>query len=154
MCSVFDDPDDSYWAWVTIFNGICDRHAPRRQVKLRSQSLPWVTRQIRHLMNLRYKTLLTARETKNDELWIQYQGLRNCVTEEVRSAKCSYYSDLFYQVKDCKSYWKLIKKATCYNSSTPLMAIRKPEGVLVTSDRGKADILNEHFASLQGNYPS
>ena len=40
-----------------------------------------------------------------------------------------------------------MKKATCYNSSTPLMAIRNPEGVLVTSDRGKADILNEHFST-------
>ena len=148
VCSVFDDPDDSYLAWVTIFNGICDRHAPRRQVNISSQSLPWVTPQIRHLMNLQYKTLLTARKTKNDELWIQYRGLRNWVTEEVRRAKCSYYSDLFDQVKDCKSYWKLIKKATCYNSSTPLMAIRNPEGVLVTSDRGKTHILNEHFSTI------
>ena len=59
----------------------------------------------------------------------------------------NYYSDLFDHVKDCKSYWTIMKKATCYNSSTPLMAIRNPEGVLVTSDRGKADILNEHFSS-------
>ena len=22
VCSVFDDPDDSYWAWVTIFKDI------------------------------------------------------------------------------------------------------------------------------------
>ena len=48
-------------------------------------------------------------------------GLRNRVTEEVRRAKSSYYSDLFDQVKDCKSYWKLVKKAACYNSSTPLV---------------------------------
>lgn len=69
-------------------------------------------------MNLRYKTLLKAQKTKNDELWTQYRGLRNWVTEEVRRAKCSYYSDLFDQVKDFKSYWKLIKKATCYNPWT------------------------------------
>ena len=116
-------------------------------MKIRSQSLSWVTPQIRHLMNLRYKTLLKAQKTKNDELWTQYRGLRNWVTEEVRRAKCSYYSDLFDQVKDFKSYWKLIKKATCYNPWTPLMAIRNREGVLVTSDRGKPDILNEHFST-------
>ena len=32
----------------------------------------------------------------NDELRTQYWGLRNWVTEEVRRAKSSYYSDLFY----------------------------------------------------------
>lgn len=69
MCSAFDDPNDSHWAWVTIFNGICDRHPPMRQVKIRSQSVPSVTPQIRHLLNLRCKTLLKARKTKNDKLW-------------------------------------------------------------------------------------
>lgn len=24
---IFDDPDDSYWAWATIFKDISDRHA-------------------------------------------------------------------------------------------------------------------------------
>ena len=96
--------DDSYWAWVTIFNGIHDRHAPRRQVKIRDQSLPRVTPRIRHLVSLRYKTLLKARKPKNDELWTQYRGLKNWATEEVRRAKCSYYSYLFDQAKDCKSY--------------------------------------------------
>ena len=72
------------------------------------ESLSWVTPQILHLLNLPYKTLLNARKTKNDELWSQYRGLRNRVTEEVRRAKC--YSDLFDQVKDCKSYWKRMKK--------------------------------------------
>ena len=148
VCSVFDDPDDNYWAWSTIFSDICDRHAPKRQVKIRSQSLPWVTPQVRHLMNLRYKTLLKAQKTKNEELWFQYRGLRNRVTDEVRRAKCAYYSDLFEQVKDSKSYWKLIKNATCFNSSKPLMAIRSPDGVLETADQRKADILNEHFSSI------
>lgn len=41
-----------------------------------------------------------------------------------------------------------MNKATCYNSSTPLMALRNPEGFLVTSDREKADILNEHFSTI------
>ncbi|XP_078371386.1 uncharacterized protein LOC144655040 [Oculina patagonica] len=64
MCSAFNDPDDSYWAWTTIFNDIYDRHATKRKVKIRSQSLPWITPHIRHLMNLRYKTLLKAKEPR------------------------------------------------------------------------------------------
>jgi hypothetical protein len=41
--SVFDDPDDSYWAWSYLFKEICNRHAPNRRVKIRQQSLPWIT---------------------------------------------------------------------------------------------------------------
>ena len=58
VCSIFDDPDDVYWAWSHIFNNISERHAPHRRVKVRQNSLPWITPQIRHLMNLRYKTFL------------------------------------------------------------------------------------------------
>lgn len=28
VCEVFDDPDDSYWAWTQLYNDIRDRHAP------------------------------------------------------------------------------------------------------------------------------
>ena len=95
VCSAFDDPDDRYWAWSNIFNGICNRHAPCKEVKIRSQSLPWITPQIRHVMNQRYKILLIARRTNKEELWTRYRELRNKVTSEVRKAKCKYYTALF-----------------------------------------------------------
>jgi hypothetical protein len=56
VCSMFDDTDDVYWAWGHLFNNICEIHAPYRQVKVRQNPLPWITQQIRHLMNHRYKT--------------------------------------------------------------------------------------------------
>ena len=48
ICSVFDDPDKTCWAWSHIFNNICQRHASHREVKVTQQSLTWITRQIRH----------------------------------------------------------------------------------------------------------
>ena len=103
VCEVFDDLDDCYWAWTHIYGQICDRHAPLREIKVRSQSLPWVTPQIRHLMNLRFNTLLKAKQSKNQELWAKYRSLRNRVTHDVRVVKCKFYNDLFDEVKDCKS---------------------------------------------------
>ena len=35
VCSVFDDMEDVYWAWGHLFNNICNKHAPYRQVKIR-----------------------------------------------------------------------------------------------------------------------
>ena len=121
VCSVFDDPDDCYWAWMHIFNDICNNHAPYREIKIRRQSLPWITPQIRHLMNLRYKTLLRAKRLNNQHLWAEYRSLRNTVTNQVRTAKTEFYMSLFNEVKDCKTYWNLVKKAAYSPSSQPIL---------------------------------
>ena len=134
--------------WLELFNGICDRHAPYKEIKIRRKTLPWITPQIRHKMNVRYKTLLKARQTKKEELWAKYRELRNSVTKEVRLAKTKYYTELFDKVRDCKSYWKLIKNATNSQKRQPILGIRKFDGSMETSDQGKADLLNEHFSKI------
>ena len=46
VCSIFDDPSDTYHARNLLFAEICDEHAPFKQVKVRSSTLPWVTKEI------------------------------------------------------------------------------------------------------------
>ena len=65
-------------------------------MKLRSQSLPWVSGALRHKMNRRYKALKKAKE--------------------------------FFQ--------------------TEIRAIRSSNGTLVTNDKKKAEVLNNHFATV------
>ena len=62
-------------------------------------------------MNVGYKTLLAAKRTGIQDLWLKYRTLRNRITHEVRLAKTEYYTELFKEVKDCKSCWKLVKNA-------------------------------------------
>ena len=40
VAMIFDDPDDSLWLWNKFFLQIANDHAPMKQVKLRSHSLP------------------------------------------------------------------------------------------------------------------
>lgn len=148
VCSVFNDPDDCYWAWSRIFKDICQVHAPYREVKIRSVSVPWITPQIRHLMNKRFKMLKMAQRLGDPDLWAEYSELRNRVTREVRLSKSRYYLELFNEVKDCKSYWRLVKNATNGKSITPILGIRNADGKVVTSDLDKANILNEHFSTI------
>ena len=148
VCSIFDDPDDVYWAWSHIFNNISERHAPHRRVKVRQNSLPWITPQIRHLMNLRYKTFLRAKSSQNPEIFSEYRTLRNRVTREVRLSKTKYYMNMLNEVKSCKSYWKLLKNTTSKLSCKPILGIKRLDGKIVTSDQEKAEIFNEHFSSI------
>ena len=150
VCSAFDDPVDCYWAWSNIFknNGICNRHAPYKEVKIRSQSLSWITPQIRHVTNQRYEIL--PRRTNKKELWRDALSseLRNKVMSEVRKAKWKFYTALFAEAKDCKSYWKLVKETACCKTSAPIIAIKYSDGETETSDLAKVNILNEHFATI------
>ena len=62
---VFEDPADAYNAWNVLFTEICDKHASFKQIKIRIDSLPWITKEIRMIMNQRYKALKKAREVND-----------------------------------------------------------------------------------------
>jgi hypothetical protein len=99
-------------------------------------------------MNIRYKNLLQARQTNDPELWRKYRELRNRLKQEVRSSKTKYYTEQFDKVKDCKSYWKLIKNTYSSQKVQPILGIRRTDGTLEISNEGKANILNEYFSTV------
>ena len=74
ICDIFDGIDDSVWAWETKYNYISNYHIPIRKVKLRSNSLPWMTSSLRKEMNKRYKLLILAENTpKGSVEWSNYK---------------------------------------------------------------------------------
>ena len=79
VATIFDDPDDSLWLWNKIFLQTAYEHAPMKQVKVRSQSLPWITNDIRRKMNGRFKLYNEAVNTNDNEKW-----RRNINTYEIR----------------------------------------------------------------------
>ena len=84
---------DALWAWEQLFKRTCDLHAPQKDVKVRSQSSPWINCELRQKMNRRYKLFKKAAETKNEELWSMYKKMRNEITSDVRKAKASYFQE-------------------------------------------------------------
>ena len=80
-------------SWSKIFEEICDDHVPYREIKIRRVSLPWISPQIRHKMNLRYKSYKKAKRLDDEVLWSEYRKIRNEITSEVRRAKGNYYME-------------------------------------------------------------
>ena len=123
---------------------ICEQHAPKRKVKLRRQSLPWMSGALRHKMNKRYKALQKAKKERNNEgLWKEYRKLRNEVTAELRRAKSTYFAELANCQKiNTRKYWKILNQASGKESNTKtIRAIKSDTGALVTNDREIANIL-------------
>ena len=46
VCKVLDDPSDIYYTWNLLFTKLCNEHAPVKQTKVRSNSLPWIAKEI------------------------------------------------------------------------------------------------------------
>ena len=69
IASVFDDMDDILWAWNQLFRGVCNSHAPPKEIKVRSVSSPWINNTIRLKMNRRFKLFKRAVETKDQNTW-------------------------------------------------------------------------------------
>ena len=134
----FEDKDDVQ----SLFNDICDKHAPWKEVKIKSQAPPWVTNDIRLKMNRRFKLFKLAVASKCPTKWSEYKRPWNDVTQSMRQAKASYFSDLFSEVKSTSAYWNLVNKATNTKARKSIGPIKKEDETLALTDKEKANSIN------------
>ena len=146
--TVFEDKDDSLWAWEQLFRDVCDQHAPHRVVKARSVSSPWINKQIKLKMNRRFKLFKIAIETKEADKWADYKKLRNEITSDIRKAKSAYFKRKFDEVKTTSAYWNLLSRATNPKARKPIGPLKRDDESLAVDDKEKADLLNCFFATV------
>ena len=89
-----------------------DKHAPLKEKKVRGNSNPWLTQDIRQLMNTRDYHDRKYKQTKSNVHWEAYQRLRNKVNK-IRTAKANHVRSALRESADCaNTSWKKIKN--CY----------------------------------------
>ena len=110
--------------------------------------LPWITCEIRHKMNRRYKLFKAAISSKRPEQWSYYKRVRNGVTSDLRKAKSSYFSTTFNEVKSSSTYWSPLKRATNPKVRKNIGPLKKDDGTLEFTDSGKANLMNSYFATV------
>ena len=117
-------------------------------MKARSFSSPWITCEIRHKMNRRYKLFKAAISSKCPEQWSNYKRVRNEVTSDLRKAKSSYFSTIFNEVKSSSAYWNLPKRATNPKVRKNIGPLKKDDSTLEFTDSRKANLMNSYFATI------
>ena len=85
----FQSDTDVYYAWNLLFTELCNEHAPLKQIKVCSNSLPWITKEIRITRNQKYNTLKRARQLNDPLLRDDYKRLRNKVSTMTNKAKAA-----------------------------------------------------------------
>ena len=76
---------------------VVDKHAPFKRRRIRNKPSPWLTCEIRQLLNYRDQFKRHAIRTKLLEDWEKYKNIINCCNNKIKKAKVDYYQNKFRQ---------------------------------------------------------
>lgn len=126
---------------------------PNKIVTIRPNDLPWINNELRRNIRKRTKLHTQAKRLNTEAAWQAFRTIRNRVTKDIRKSKAEYQAKLIDQINDQnqspKSWFKLAKRLT-QKQSTKTIPTLIQEGITATTDKQKAELLNEYF-SKQSN---
>ena len=145
--TLFDDIDDVAHYWFTLLKSVISDFIPHKTVKIRSKDKPWVTSELRYLMRKRSRLWKRFRRTKNPH---HYEIYRNQVVNLNRKNRLNFASDIDLCLNGCsdlKTWWKIkLSRLLLRSKSNPNIPPLLHDGVLISNDRGKAELLNDYFS--------
>ena len=119
------------------------RWAPRIRVRVRGQKVPWLTREVKQLMNERGHVHNLALRTNKELHWSSYKRLRNVVTLKLRKEKQRYFNEQLRETKgDSRGTWKNLKQLLGNCSKSSGAAART-----ANEAKEKCNIFNRFFVS-------
>ena len=137
--SLLDDDVDKSWSnWHHQFMQIMEDCIPRASIRTR-KNLLWLNKDLIRTMRKQNAAFKYAKWSWN---YTKYRKLRNQVTAEMKKAKLQFFQSL--DPTKPKQFWKAIK-ALSKGASVILPLIH--EGVTANSPLGKANMLNNYFAT-------
>ena len=120
MVGSVDDPNEVLDIFMKLFKDIADTHAPLRKYTVKTKPAPWLTDNIRDLMQMRDMAKSEAKISGYPSDWAVYRKLRNYVVKVNRESKREYFQNAINDSKkDAKSMWKTINNLlgrSCYSS--------------------------------------
>ncbi len=154
MCQIFDDPNDSHWAFTTLLEEAVNEHAPMKTRKLRRNQAPAMNKTWRQAIN--YRTALQTKYRKNptDENFENFRKQRNLCVSLRRRSLCGYFRENCKDGSKSKSFWPTIKPYLSKKSRTADMIVLKEGDTLIEDPRKVADTFNDYYLHVADNAPA
>ena len=89
-----NDVNKAWYFLRKVLTILFNKHAPMITKRVKGSFCPWLTPEIKQLMNRRDKLLRKCRKSKSEEDWHAYKMLRNRCTSEIRKARSMYHQAL------------------------------------------------------------
>jgi len=144
------DTNSMLLKWKELFLNILNKHAPIQNKRLRTrQSVPWLTGDIKGLIQNRDKLKQKAISTNQEEVWEAYKSARNKVNIALRKSKTNYYRERIELQKDSpKEAWKTINSLLGRSTNNTVINELKLNDVVVKSPEKLAETLNNYFVDI------
>ena len=117
--------------FTTSLRNIFDVHAPITSKRVKGKGCPWITVELKSMMNNRDQLLRKARKNNIGADWTLYRRMRNRCTNNIRKAKADFHRNLLQEnASEPKKFWSVIKKLfpsrpTNSENSNPTVVDRK-----------------------------
>ena len=149
----FDEIDDKLDQFNSLFTSVIDEHAPRRTLRVREQSLPWITDEVRTAMKTRDYWCKKYKEEKDHILQQQYKQTfrtyRNMVTSICRKGKKDYFDVMIAESKNSNTTLRrVLDKLLRSSKGRKLPTSVEYEGSEYDDMKGMAEAFNKHFVSV------
>ena len=117
------------------FTTIIDRHAPKITKRVKGRKFPWLTYEIKTLINTRDKVLRKARKTFKECDWSSCESVKNLCNNKVKQAKQKYQKYLLFENRNKSTkFWNCIKEIFPSKESVPISVITSIENVKNTEN--------------------
>ena len=144
-----EDPNAMWEIWKKIFLDVLDKHAPLQHKKIRSIKAPWITNDIKNLMNTRDRFKRKAILTNNENDWLNFRTTRNKVNIKLRNAKKDYYSSKIAGQKfNPKKAWKSINSLLGKQNKPTVVNELTVGNNTLTCPEDIAEGFNEYFSNI------
>jgi len=144
------DPSEMLAIWEKRFLEIANEQAPIKTRRVRNNQSPWLTCDIRALINHRNYLKKQATKTDDSQVWDDYKKFRNLVNNEIKQSKNSYYhSHIENNRGNPKALWRTINQVSGRNKtkSNSINEI-KFNNTTATEPAEIAEILNDYFTNI------
>ena len=146
----FDNADDVWAHWRTLFKDVLDQHVPLKKKWIRGDQLPWISPDLLREISHRNKLFKRYKRNPISTSWDDYKRQPNNVTSLKRNALKTFCCDASLSAKHPGQFWRKmvpLLPTSCgknIQASSSLRAV-----VLIVSDPGcVAEVFSDYFANI------
>ena len=106
-------PDEMWHTWKTMFLNVLNKHAPTTSTKIRGNSHPYLTADVKLLLHSRDSLKAKANKTGSKYIKLAYQHMKNKADYKIKELKVNYYTNKITENEgNIKGIWKVLKQLT------------------------------------------
>ena len=143
--------EDQWQTFLRIVHDTKKLFVPKTRVGAPPRK-PWLDNVTLELVRQKHRQYRHWLRTKNDNDYSSYLKARNKAKRACRKAKARYERDIAEQAKvNNKPFWAYVKAKT--GTRTGIADLRREDGTIASTDKEKADVLNQFFQSVYTTEP-